>query len=911
MADVLEHLRSALGDRYDVERLLGEGGMATVFLAKDLRHGRQVAIKTLRAELAASIGADRFLREIQLAANLQHPNILTLYDSGDAGGVLYYVMPFVEGESLRGRLEREQQLPLYDAVRIVREAAEGLAFAHQHGVVHRDIKPENILLQNNHAVVADFGIARAADAAGEKLTQTGMAVGTPHYMSPEQALGSDHADGRSDIYSLGCVLYELLAGQPPFDGPNSRAIMARHSMEQVPSLQIVRQSVPDELEDAVFQSLEKTPADRFQTMAEFADILADLEPTLATRRTSSRGVQAVRRTSRTTKGAVPAVEPPEGAPTEATPLPPPPPRRSSGPPGSPPSPWPRESGSGPPPVWSCWRRWASGSGGSGDTPAAARPRPRTTSLDKNRIAVMYFENRGMADSLGYIADGLTEALIHEMSGVKGLQVISRNGVAPFRHSTVTTDSIGRALKSGTLVQGTVAQSGDRLRVSVSLVNSANGEEIASQTVERPKSEVFALQDDVAKEVSLFLRQRLGQEIELDAVRVGTSNTKAWELLQRAGGLSKDLEPLLASGDTAAAARHLAQADSLLAQAEQLDPNWTAAPIERGWLAYHQTDLISTFDKPYYSTWTERGLAHADRALKLKPNDPDGLELKGTLEYCRWLLNLEPDPSAASKLVSGAETDLRAAVTAKPTAAWGWTVLSHLLIGQGQTAEAKLAALRSYEADPYLSSAKQTLYRLYTTSYDSEDAIEAAHWCEEGYRRFPDYYRFTECRISMMGMKGQKPDIAKAWKLLGEFVQTTPPNLRPYHTLYGQMLVAMALARAGPPGQRAGGGAPVAGQHGGGSDPRPGVLRSRPPDPAGRQGRSVQTAGDLSRVEPSAAGRDCEGGYLGPAGTPQRSALRHAGGDLEPIAAHHILRDSRGIHAAHTILCCNGAILCTS
>ncbi|HET7423732.1 MAG TPA: serine/threonine-protein kinase, partial [Gemmatimonadales bacterium] len=799
MADVLELLRSALSDRYEVEKLLGEGGMATVFLAKDLRHGRQVAIKTLRAELAASIGADRFLREIQLAANLQHPNILTLYDSGDAQGVLYYVMPFIEGESLRGRLEREQQLPLYDAVRITREAAEGLAFAHEHGVVHRDIKPENILLQNGHALVADFGIARAMDAAGEKLTQTGMAVGTPHYMSPEQALGSDHADARSDVYSLGCVLYELLAGQPPFDGPNSRAIMARHSMEQVPSLQIVRQSVPDELEDAVFTSLEKTPADRFQTMQEFVDTLADLEPTLATRRTSSRGMQAVRRTSRTTRGNVPAVEPPPEATepaaaaataTAQTPL-----IRTSRI-----TPFAMAKGIR---FWSTaglvllaavgigvWRLKGHSAGG---TKAA-----EDASLDKNRIAVMYFENRGLADSLSYLGDGLTEALIHELSGVKGLQVISRNGVAPFRHTTVTTDSIGRALKSGTLVQGTVAQSGDRLRVSVSLVNAANGEEIASQTVERPKTEVFALQDDVAKEVALFLRQRLGQEIELDQVRVGTSNTKAWELLQRAGGLSKDLETLLASGDTAAAARHLAQADTLLTQAQNLDPNWAAAPIERGWLAYHQTDLIATFDKTYYSTWTERGLEQANKALQLKPNDPDGLELRGTLEYLRWLLNLDPDPATSKKLVTSAEADLRAAVTAKPTAAWAWTVLSHLLIGQGNTAEAKLAALRSYEADPYLSSAKQTLYRLYTTSYDSEDQVEAAHWCEEGYRRFPDYYRFTECRLSMMGMKGQKPDIAKAWKLLGEFVQTTPPNLRPYHTLYGQMLVGMALVRAGLP-----------------------------------------------------------------------------------------------------------------
>jgi TolB-like protein len=509
-------------------------------------------------------------------------------------------------------------------------------------------------------------------------------------------------------------------------------------------------------------------------------------------------VQAVRRTSRTTKGAVPAVEPPEGVPTEATPAA-----------ATATTPIIRTSRITPFAMAKGIRFWSTAglvllaALGIGvwrlrGHAAAGTPGVEDAALDKNRIAVLYFENRGMADSLGYLADGLTEALIHELSGVKGLQVISRNGVAPFRHATVTTDSIGRALKSGTLVQGTVAQSGDRLRVSVSLVNAANGEEIASQTVERPKSEVFALQDDVAKEVSLFLRQRLGQEIEMDQVRVGTSNTKAWELLQRAGVFSKDLEPLLASGDTAAAARHLAQADSLLAEAEKLDPSWVAPPIERGWLAYHQTDLISNFDKAYYSTWTERGLAQANRALQLKPGDADGLELKGTLDYLRWLLNLEPDPAAAKKLVAEAETELRAAVTAKPTAAWAWTVLSHLLIGQGQTAEAKLAALRSYEADPYLSSAKQSLYRLFSTSYDSDDRVEAVHWCEEGYRRFPEYYRFTECRLYLLGMKDQKPSIDSAWTLLAQFIQVSPPNLRPYNTLYGQILVSLALVRAGLP-----------------------------------------------------------------------------------------------------------------
>jgi len=262
--------------------------MATVFLAKDIKHERAVAIKVLRPELSASLGGDRFLREIRVAATLQHPNILGLYDSGETEGLLYYVMPFIEGESLRHRLDREQQLPLHDALRITREAAEALQYAHEHNIIHRDIKPENILMLGGHALVADFGIARAvSEAGGEKLTQTGMAIGTPYYMSPEQALGSDRVDARSDVYSLGCVLYELLIGQPPFTGPNAMAIMARHSMEKVPSLQVVRSSVPDEVEDIVLHALEKTPADRFQTMQELVEALNEAEADVTMQRTAA------------------------------------------------------------------------------------------------------------------------------------------------------------------------------------------------------------------------------------------------------------------------------------------------------------------------------------------------------------------------------------------------------------------------------------------------------------------------------------------------------------------------------------------------------------------------------------------------------------------------------------------------
>ena len=307
MDDALDSLRAALAGRYDIERQLGSGGMAVVYLAHDPRQDRAVAIKVMRPDVALALGSERFLREIKFAGNLQHPNILPIYDSGEAGGTLFFVMPYIEGETLRDRLDREQQLPIDDAINITAEVAEAIQFAHNHGIIHRDIKPENILLQGGHAIVADFGIARALSESGQKLTQTGMSVGTPTYMSPEQAMGGEHVDGRSDQYSLACMLYEMLAGHPPFTGPNSMAVIAKHSMETVPSLQIVRQSVPDELEDAIMRALEKTPADRFPTISAFAEELGQVELGTGARRTALRTGSTRRRTT------------PRGVPARAAP----------------------------------------------------------------------------------------------------------------------------------------------------------------------------------------------------------------------------------------------------------------------------------------------------------------------------------------------------------------------------------------------------------------------------------------------------------------------------------------------------------------------------------------------------------------------------------------------------------------
>jgi len=277
MTDPAASLTAALADRYRIEREIGAGGMATVYLAYDVKHDRKVALKVLKPELSAILGADRFLHEIKTTANLQHPHILALHDSGEAGGMVFYVMPYVEGESLRDRLTREKQLPVEDAVRIAREVADALDYAHRHGVVHRDIKPENILLHDGRAQVADFGIALAAARTdgGTRMTETGMSLGTPFYMSPEQAMGEREITAKSDVYALGCVTYEMLVGEPPFMGPTAQAIIARVMTEAPRSLQLQRHTIPTHVEAAIRRALEKLPADRFQSAAEFATAIND------------------------------------------------------------------------------------------------------------------------------------------------------------------------------------------------------------------------------------------------------------------------------------------------------------------------------------------------------------------------------------------------------------------------------------------------------------------------------------------------------------------------------------------------------------------------------------------------------------------------------------------------------------
>ncbi|MEO8295302.1 MAG: protein kinase [Gemmatimonadota bacterium] len=753
MTDIIEQLRTALATHYAITRELGRGGMATVYLAQDLKHERMVAIKVLDPDLGSNVGPERFLREIRLAASLQHPHILTVYDSGQAGDLLYFVMPFVEGESLRDRLNREQQLGLEESVQIAREVADALACAHSRGVVHRDIKPENILLSGGHAVVADFGIARAVSEAGDKLTQTGMAIGTPSYMSPEQAVGEAAIDGRSDVYSLACVLYEMLTGRPPFVGPSGRAIMAQHSMELVPSLQILRQSIPDELEDTVLRALEKVPADRFATAAQFGKALSSAEALTSSPRLSRiRTAQMAR-------------------------------RRSA-------RPWKKYLAI----AGACVLVFAA-AGWVVSSRLTARPAVADTGALR-RIAVMYFDDQSQGDSLRHVADGFTEALIHDLSSISALKVISRNGVLPFKGKNVAPDSIARALGVGALVDGTVRESGNQITVTVSLINATTGEEIGSKTLQRPRSDLLALQEDVASEVSIFLRQRVGQEIQLTLGRAETRVAAAWEMFQRAQEMEDDVQSLLAANDTAAAAARYRQADSSLALAVSLDNTWTRPIIERGWVAYRQARLPGGFDREAISRWLAQAAGFAEQALAVQPKDADALELRGTVRYFSWLLNLEPDATAADRLHQGAQQDLEAAVAANPSQAGAWNALSHMHLAASENALGKLAARKAYEADPFLNNVDQIIWRLFSSSLDLEDKLESAHWCSEGQRRFPLDPRFTECQLWLATLPGAHPDIPATWKLQDHLQELTPASQRALSGKKGRMLVALALARAG-------------------------------------------------------------------------------------------------------------------
>jgi len=476
MPSSFEQFTSALADRYTVERELGRGGMATVYLARDIKHERQVAIKVMRPEIAAALGGERFLREIEIAGRLQHPNILMLLDSGEAADRLYYVMPYAEGESLADRLDREGQLPIDDALQITREVASALAYAHTQGVIHRDIKPDNIMLTGGHAVITDFGIGKALEDGGERLTQTGMSVGTPIYMSPEQALGEREIDRRTDVYALGSVLYQMLIGEPPYTGPTAQAILAKRMSDAIPSARRIRETIPVEVDAAIEKSLAQDPNDRFATADEFATAIGPGSTLGDT--PSSQAVRSLPSVHRPLFTALMAVTVIIAAIVGLRSL----------------------AGGGVP--------------------------------DRITLAVLPFQTVGVAED-EFFAEGMTVELADRLGRLEGVSVVGRSGEVGASFGDMTPTEIGDAIGaeyilSGTIRWATASDGTSQVRINPQLVRSADEERVWGEPYDGSLTDVFTLQADVAEQVAEALDVTLvaGEEGELR--RAPTENLAAWQ-----------------------------------------------------------------------------------------------------------------------------------------------------------------------------------------------------------------------------------------------------------------------------------------------------------------------------------------------------------------------------------------------
>ena len=746
MPDSKIQLDPPFAGRYATERELGRGGMAMVYLAQDLVEHRRVALKVFHPELMASIGPARFLREISIAADLSHPNILPLLESGESDGVLYYATPFIEGGSLRARLQREVQLPLKEALRITRDLADALDYAHARGLVHRDVKPENVLLAGERAILADFGVARAIEvAAADRVTETGLAVGTPAYMSPEQAGGSARLDGRSDVYSLGCVLYEMLAGEPPFGGPTAQAIAAKHLQQHPAPLHVIRDTVPSVIESAVEQALAKIPADRFATAGEFVEALSA----------------------------------PDGVPVGAS-------RKVS--------PWvPRLIGvlALVAALFGVWRSSA----------RSVSPTELTAALSEvPRIAVLYFEDRTRDSTVRQIADGLTEDLIHELSGVNAFRVISKNGVRAYRDRQVSFDSMVSALRVTTVIDGSVQRSADRLRVRVDLIDAQSDTYLDSLSLERPISDFLSLEREVAQQVAAALRRQMGRDVRLRGTMSGTLSARAKDLMLKAQSARDDARALSEHSrpeDIRTAIEALDRADSLLALAQAEDPAWLRPTVERGWVALDRANLLNG---PERAEAIERGLRFAEKAAGSDPSNPELLELRGTLRYEQVLV--QQGASADSLRLARAESDLRGAVDRDSTMAGAWATLSFLLWFKGSTAEAELAGRRALREDAYLTDARGVFAHLFLIDLWLGDFGQAEEWCRRGRTSFPGSWRFVECELTRMWYdQAAPPDPDSGWALVRRLETIDPRDKaraedRSYHPIYRRIVAATISARAG-------------------------------------------------------------------------------------------------------------------
>jgi len=604
-AELRRRLQAVLAGRYTIERELGQGGMATVFLAQDVRLGRAVAIKLLDPALTSTIGVERFLREIAITARLNHPHILSLIESGQDGGLVYYVMPHIEGESLRDRLRREPPVSVSGAAWIAREVADALTYAHGRGVIHRDIKPENILLSDGHAWVADFGIARAietcADSVGKALTVTGLPIGTPAYMSPEQVEGRPDVDGRSDVYSLGCVLFELLVGRPPFLGRSARAVMQQHVATPPPSLAELRPDLSPQLTAVVERAISKDPHERFQTAKAFGEELQLIAASAVVGQATPPDAHAGAAAS----GTRPAAPEPAGrgsrsgalllgsAAVAAVAL-----------------------------AASTLFPWKPPSRSRDPTPAIRADPAAPAAGYRSSIAVMPLAKYSSDSQSAFLSEGITEEIIAQLAGIRGLKVISRTSVVALAQKGLTVPQIAETLGVRHVLEGSVQRAGDRIRITLQLIDAGTDAHLWAESYDRSLKDVIALRREIAGKVAGALAMAV-PGIEAAPAGEGIETSAAYEAYLRGSYWLGRTSP-----------EGLDQAITAFEEATRLDSAYAPAYAGLSSALRQWVTLGYRGGREPYATFT-RASAMADRALTLDSGLAAGHIARALVRILGW------------------------------------------------------------------------------------------------------------------------------------------------------------------------------------------------------------------------------------------------------------------------------------
>jgi serine/threonine protein kinase/tetratricopeptide (TPR) repeat protein len=723
-------------------RELGHGGMATVYLARDLKHDREVAVKVLRPELAAVLGRERFLSEVALTAKLDHPHILTLIDSGQAGGTPYYVIPYVRGQSLRQRLNAEQQLPVDEAVRIGCQVAGALDYAHRHAVIHRDIKPENIMLHEGEAMVTDFGVALAAlEAAGERLTESGLSLGTPQYMSPEQAAGGRDLTARSDLFSLGVVVYEMLTGEPPFRGRTSQAVLARLMTEQPSAIRTVRGTVPPRVEAAVLQALAKVPADRFPSGDAFAAAL---------------------REGMTPTGAVAA-----------------------------------EPGRRPLALAGRWlMALAVAVGVVLALFVRTKRQPGTSPVPAGRLGsplvlVSPFESGGNDTLAISVARSLSEAIVDSLATISGLRAVTTTSDTP-----QAIDSLLRGAEISLIVGGSIERRGNELKATGRVSEGATRIQLFSQGQQAQAGALPILEADLVERIVRFVRRYVGTEERRRTVAAETKDSVARGYWSRAMSIIDASSSPGALALPTSTANRLAVADSLLGEAIRRDPRWIGPHVARGWASLERASMYGSEgqrDSARISAHL-KAVAAADAAIRIAPADPDAHELRGVALVGLWF---EAPSDKADSVGREAEQELGRAISLDLNVARAWEALSAYYLYVGRFGQARQASAQAQQADAFLLSEPKILRWQILADLNLGHYADARQTCARVGRWYPLEWASLSCPFVVLGWSaGDLESARRAWKLGLEAETRASPALRSDVYRTNLLMTAAILARAG-------------------------------------------------------------------------------------------------------------------